>query len=229
VSALGYTQIRSYLAKVRRLLLIGAEGRWWNRKLPGKRILIIVSLLLVAGWSYLYLQPVLTTCIWTVTHRSTAAYNGYSFKVPWMWRQEETPAGQRQVRLVRARLGEPVAFESIVISDDTTSLSPRQTITQRLEMLGSKLGQDGFHGVPLQLAPEIARQYSCMEPHFNALRNWQASCLSNDNLWSINLFGPVPDPNALEVVLSNFASVQKPTVPNTDVVLPSGAAVRLRR
>ena len=189
--------------------MIGAKDRWWNRKLPVKRIAIISGLLLVAGCSYLYMQPVLETCFWTVTHRSTATYKEVNLKVPWMWRQEETPAGQRQIRLVRARLGEPVAFESIVISDDTTSLSPRQTITQRLEMLGSKLGQDGFHGVPLQLAPEIARQYSCMEPHFNALRNWQASCLSNDNLWSINLFGPVPDPNDLEVVLSNFASVQK--------------------
>jgi hypothetical protein len=93
-------------------------------------------------------------------------------------------------------------------------------------MLASKLGQDGFHGVPFPLAPEIAGHYSCIAPHFDALRNWQTSCLSNDNLWSIDLFGPVPDPNALEVVLSNFASIQKPTAPNASVVLPNGAAVR---
>ncbi len=171
--------------------------------------MIIVSLLLFAGGSYLYFQPVLETCIWTVTHQSTASYNGYSFKVPWMWRQEQTPAGQRQIRLVRTRLGEPVPFESIVISDDTTSMSPRQTISQRLELLASKLGQDGFRGVQFPLAPEIAGHYSCMAPHFEALRNWQVSCLSNDNLWSINLFGPVPDANNLEGVLRNFESIQK--------------------
>jgi hypothetical protein len=76
-------------------------------------------------------------------------------------------------------------------------------------MLASKLGQDGFRGAQFPLAPEIAGHYSCMEPHFDAVRNWQVSCLSIDNLWAINLFGPVPDPNALGVVLSNFASVQK--------------------
>jgi hypothetical protein len=93
-------------------------------------------------------------------------------------------------------------------------------------MLAQKLGQDGFHGVPFPLAPEIAGHYSCIAPHFDALRNWQTSCLSNDNLWSINLFGPVPDPSALEVVLSNFASVPKPTAPKASVVLPSGVTVR---
>jgi hypothetical protein len=93
-------------------------------------------------------------------------------------------------------------------------------------MLASKLGQDGFHGVPFSLPPEIAGHYSCLAPHFDALRNWQVSCLSNDSLWSINLFGRIPDPKALETVLSNFASVQKRTAAKASVVLPSGATVR---
>jgi hypothetical protein len=190
-------------------MLIGVEGRWWNRNLPIKPIGIILGLLLMAGSAYLYFEPVLRTCVWTVTHRSTVAYQGLSFRVPWMWRQEETPAGQREIRLVRARWGEPVSFESIVIRRAASPSGPPQTVTKRLETLAFKLGQTDFRGAPLPLDPETALRYSCITPHFDKLREWQVSCISTDDLWSVNLYGPISDIDGFAVVLRHLASAQK--------------------
>ena len=93
---------------------VEAEGRQ-NHNLPIKRIGIIFGLFLQGGWGCLYLEPVLRTCLWTVTHRSTATLQGLSIRVPRMWRQEETPLRLREISLIRARWGDPASVESIVI------------------------------------------------------------------------------------------------------------------
>jgi hypothetical protein len=188
-------------------MLIGAEDRWWNRKLPIKPIGIILGLFLMAGWGYLYFGDVLRTCMWTLTHRSTAAYQGLSVKVPWMWRREETPAGQREIRLVRARLGESGLLESIVIN--AVSPRPPGTLMERLKTFAYKLGQTDFRGEPLPLAPETASHYSCVAPHFDKLRDWQVSCISNDDLWSVTLYGSISDVDDFLIVLRHLASAQK--------------------
>ena len=168
---------------------------------------IILGLFLLGGWCYFYLGPVLRTCLWTGTHRSTATYQGLSFRVPWMWRQEETPLGQREVRLVRARWGEPASFDSIVIMKAAAPL--RVSITERLKTLALKLGQTDFRGVPLSFDPETDLRYSCVAPHIDKLPEWQVSCTSKDDLWSVNLFGPVSDVDDFVVVLRHLASAQK--------------------
>ena len=117
-----------------------AKVRWWNRALPVKMIGVLLATVVVVGVAYLYLEPTLRVWLWAFGHHSTATYQGLSVKVPSMWRQEETPAGQRQVRLVHARLGEPVEFESIVISDGkSTSLGP-QTVAEAPSSSGGENG-----------------------------------------------------------------------------------------
>jgi hypothetical protein len=180
-----------------------AEERWWNRDLPVKAIGGLLAIMVVAGVAYLYLEPTLRACLWAVGHHSTATYQGLSVKVPWMWRQEKTPAGQRQLRLVRARIGEPVEFESIVISDGKSAASPPQALVERLQTVAAKLGHKDFRGTPISLDPETAQRFSCLAPHFDYIRDWQASCLSTDNLWSADLFGPVPDVDSLKFVLQS--------------------------
>jgi hypothetical protein len=102
---------------------------------------------------------------------------------------------------VRARLGEPVEFESIVISDGkSTSLGP-QTVAERLQVLAEKMGHKDFRGTPMSLDP----RFSCMAPHFDQVRDWQVSCLSIDNHWSADLYGPVPDVDSFKFVLQNLA------------------------
>jgi hypothetical protein len=182
------------------------EPRWWNRDLPVKPIGILLATVLVTGVGYLYIEPTLRALVWTVRHHSTATYQELSVKVPWMWRQEDTPAGRRQLRLVRARLGEAVEFESIVISDGKSTSPGLQTIAERLQNLATKLGQKDFRGTPILLDSETAMRFSCMAPHFDQLRDWQVSCLSSDNLWSANLYGPVPDVDSFKVVLQSMAS-----------------------
>jgi hypothetical protein len=157
-----------------------AKVRWWNRTLPVKMIGVLLAIVVVAGVTYLYLEPTLRAWLWAFGHHSTATYEGLSVKVPWMWRQEETPAGQRELRLVRARLGEPVEFESIVISDGQSTSPGPQTIAERLQVLAEKMGHKDFRGTPMSLDP----RFSCIAPHFDQVRDWQVSCLSIDNHWS---------------------------------------------
>jgi hypothetical protein len=88
-----------------------ADIRWWNRPLPMKMIGIVLAPVVVAGVTYLPLKPTLRACLWAVSHHSTAIYQGLSVKVPLMWRQEDTPAGLKELKFVRARFGEPVEFE----------------------------------------------------------------------------------------------------------------------
>lgn len=178
-----------------------AEVRWWNRALPVKPIGGFLAIVVMAGAIYFYFKQILRACFWDVGHHSTATYQGLNVKVPWMWRQEETPAGQRQLRLVRARIGEPVEFESIIISNgESTDLGP-QAVAERLKTLAAKLGHKEFQGTPISLDPETARHFSCIAPHFDYIRDWQASCLSTDSLWSADLFGPDPDLDSLRIVL----------------------------
>jgi hypothetical protein len=179
-----------------------AEVRWWNRALPVKKIGVLLATVVVAGMAYLYLQPILRAWLWAVRYHSTATYQGLSVRTPWMWRQDETPAGQKQLRLVHARLGEPVEFESIVISDGESTSAGPNTVTERLQIMAKKLGHSDFRGTPMSLDP----RFSCMAPNFEQVRDWQVSCLSNDNHWSANLYGPVPDVDSFKLVLQSLAS-----------------------
>ena len=185
----------------------GPEPRWWNRDLPVRPIGILLGTVLVAGVGYLYLNPILRAWLWTVRHHSTATYRKLSVKVPWMWRQEETPAGQREIRLVRARWGEPASTEEILIN--AVSPRPPGTLMERLKIFTYKLGETDFRGEPLPLEPETATRYSCVVPHFDQLRDWQVSCISNDDLWSVTLYGTVSDIDDFLVVLRHLAAVQK--------------------
>jgi hypothetical protein len=180
------------------------EQRWWNRDLPVntpavRMVGIVVAVMLVAGITYLCVEQVLWACLWDVGHHSTATYQQLNVRVPWLWRQEETPAGQRQIRLVRAHWGQPVDFESIVISEGKTQSSGLQTAAERLRVLADKLGHKDFQGTPVSLDP----RFSCMAPHFTQMQTWQVSCLSIDNQWQVNLFGPVADIDSFRFVLQS--------------------------
>jgi hypothetical protein len=182
------------------------DVRWWNRARPVnapalKMIGIALSATMVAGLIYLYVEPVLRACLWDIGHHSRATYQRLNVSVPWMWRQEETPAGQRQLKLVRARWGQPVEFESIVISEGKSTSPGLQTVAERLQALADKLGHKDFQGIPMSLDP----RFSCMAPHFTQIQTWQVSCLSTDNHWSANFYGPIADTNSFKLVLQSMA------------------------
>lgn len=60
-------------------------------------------------------------------------------KVLGMWRQEDTPAGQQQLRLVRAGLGESVEFKSIVIRDGKSTSPGSQNHSGTSSEFGGKI------------------------------------------------------------------------------------------
>ncbi|NYF80758.1 hypothetical protein HDF17_003078 [Granulicella arctica] len=197
------------------MMQIGDKSCWWNRELPMTRIRIGFALMLVLLCGYSYLEPVLNTWTWALTHRSTATYQGLHVKVPWMWKQVDTFAGEREIRLERVRWGDPIPFESIVIHDDTASPPHTQTMTQRFEMLSSKLGESAYRGESLPLDSSIAAHYSCIAPRLTKLPTFRVSCESKDEQQSIDLFGPGQDTDDLIVLLHNLSSAQRALPPHS--------------
>ena len=185
--------------------------KWWNRDLQWSRNLpleatsVLLAALGFAGIGLLYLQPVLGACLWHIQHHSTAKYQRFTVRVPWMWRQEDTPAGQREIMLVRARVGEPVEHEWIAIrNENSTSVGP-QTVTERLHILASQPGQSVSKGTPIPLDGHTPLRFKCMAPNLEEIREWQATCLSDDRLWTANLYGPATDIESFKTVLQRVA------------------------
>jgi hypothetical protein len=92
---------------------------------------------------------------------------------------------------------------------EAVSPRPPGTLMERLKIFTYKLGQTDFRGEPLPLDPETATRYSCVVPHFDQLQDWQVSCISNDDLWSVTLYGTVSDIDDFLVVLRYLAAAQK--------------------
>src|SRR5271154_2714561 len=162
------------------MMQLGDKSRWWNRHLPMTRIGVFAAFLLAAGSGYLYLSPALRAATWAIAHRSTATFRGLDLKVPWMWKQEDMPAGQQELRLIRARWGKPVSLESIVIRYQATPRLPGQTIMQQFEIVASKLHEPAFQGELLKVDAAIGERYSCIAPHLTKLPEWQVWCESSD-------------------------------------------------
>ena len=111
-----------------------------------KMIGVLLATVVVAGVTYLYLEPTLRAWLWAFGHHSTATYQGLSVKVPSMWRQEETPAGQRQLRLVRARLGEPggLVLGQRQVGDKSNEITAVPELLDTLDLKGSIVTLDAM-------------------------------------------------------------------------------------
>jgi hypothetical protein len=190
------------------MMQLGDKNRWWNRPLPIKRFGAFTALSLVAGSGYLYLSPALSATAWAIAHRSTATFQGLDFKIPLMWKQEDTPAGQHELRLVRARWGEPVSLESIVIRYEATPRVPPQTMMEQFEIVASRLHEPAFRGELLEVDATIKENYSCILPHLTKLPEWQIWCESIDRHWTANLMGSEQDKDDLIKVVHNLSSAQ---------------------
>ncbi len=189
-------------------MFVGDKTRWWNRNVPIRAIGLAAGVVFVAICGFLYLEPALNTCVWSLTHHSTATYQKISFKVPWMWRQEEVPVGQREVRLSRSRWSEPVTLESIVINENTPTLLGGQSIGQRLDTLAHRLGHGRSTAEPFPLDAELSSKYLCVAPNLDGLENWRLWCSSKDGLWLVALHGPSADVGDFLTVLRNLSGAR---------------------
>ena len=181
---------------------IQAGVPWRSRTFSAKWLVATLATLLVTWLAYFFLAPAVRACVWAVEHHSTATYQDLTLKVPWMWRQEETPAGQREIELVRARFGEAVELERLVIRKEYSTALDRQTLTGLVQNV-ARLSHEEFRGTPISLDAETARHFSCVAPHLQTAQHWQAACESTDKRWSVNLLGPVPDVYSLKIVLQS--------------------------
>jgi hypothetical protein len=188
---------------------IGDRARWWNRSVPIGRIGLIVLFILTVVWIAPYFYDGFDNLTWGISHKWTATYHGESLKLPAMWRQEETPNGQKMIALQRARWGQSFAFERILISDATASPVDLDQTMQRLRNMESVIGSvntDVF--VPKNR--DVAAHYACIassQPRYGRLR---IDCVANNGKWIATLDGSgrnIPD---FLTILNNLSRMGDP-------------------
>ena len=188
---------------------IGDKSRWWNRKVPIGRISLIVFIVLAIAWIAPYFTDALNSMVWGMSHQWTASYRGRSLKVPHMWRQEDTPSGQKMIALQRARWGQYFAFERITINDDTASpLDPDRAI-ENLRVVEQRIGSINT-GVFVSKEKNVAEHYACLSsrhPQFDRLR---IDCVSKDGRWTAILDGYGSNIIDFQTVLNNLSTMGDP-------------------
>jgi hypothetical protein len=183
-----------------------------------KPILVTVGILLSIGLAYEYFGPIVESCVWSLAHRSTATYQGwagsssegFSVKVPWMWRQEEYPAREASISLVRAHVGGTVPLESMFISKDASpgiSLRRMESSTRSFEESAKKGGLSDFGMGPFPIDSDVALRFSCMAPHVGKAVGYIVECASTDKgRWSILYFNHSTHGTAdMNAILRNLA------------------------
>jgi hypothetical protein len=188
------------------LMQIGDKSRWWNRKVPIGRISLIVLIVVVAASISPYFAEALRNVFWGISHRWTASYRGRSLKIPLMWRQEDSPNGQKTIALQRARLGQLFAFEMITIHDDTASPQDPNRAIQNLRVLEQRIGNVDT-GVFVSKDKDVAEHYACLSsrhPRFNTLR---IDCVSKDGKWTAVLDGYGSNIVEFQTVLNNLSAM----------------------
>jgi hypothetical protein len=187
---------------------IGDKGRWWNRKVPIGRISLIVFIVLAVVWITPFFADALDSVVWGMSHQWTASYRGRSLKIPRMWRQEDTPSGQKMIALQRARWGQYFAFERITIDDDTAAPRDPERTIENLRIFEQRIGSINT-GVFVSKDKNVAQHYSCLSSRhqFGRLR---IDCVSNDGRWTALLDGYGSNILDFQTVLNNLSTMGDP-------------------
>ncbi len=172
------------------MLTVGRDSRWWNRKirLRMKPILLMVGSVLGIALLYGFLGEVVESGVWSITHRSTATYKGwpgtkfegFSVKAPWMWRQGPGLGSDQEIKLVRARVGSPIAPDLVLISRvDSPEDKLKHLGTPDAEGKFAKAGIP-FHAEPFPIDPDVANHFSCIATHIGKITTNPIHCASTD-------------------------------------------------
>jgi hypothetical protein len=182
--------------------------------LPTKPLLLALGCLLVFGLVYVYLGDVIESCIWSMTHGSTATYvgwpdseyEGFSVKVPWMWRQEPGLGSDKGIQLVRAHVGIPFAPGSVLIR----RVDSPGDVLKRMEVFTPE-ARDKFAKVgiavrvePIPIDSDVAVRFSCISTHVTKSGWGPVHCASTDGKrWFVAYIGFGAKDN-LSAVLRNL-------------------------
>ena len=172
---------------------IGRDDRWWNRKIrfPAKKILLVTGLIVVVGLGYLWFGSVIESCLWSITHRSTATYAGwpgtkyvgFSVKVPWMWRQEPSLGSEQDIEIVHARVG-ALPLERIWIRHDASPGDARKEMESMRRFFGDRMTKAGYPNARMDafpLDPDLASHFTCMAMSISGSATaGMVQCGSND-------------------------------------------------
>jgi len=167
-------------------------------KFPVKAILLVAGAAVVLGVGYVCVGSVVESVVWSIAHGSVATYKGwpgtkyqgFSVKVPWMWRQEESLGSEQSVKLVRARLGGVFLFENAEIERDISVGDGLKRIQRTQEMLNHIKLQPGSPSLTIEdFRPDgdLADHFRCATRYFASMGTFSVECASNDGgRWFVN-------------------------------------------
>lgn len=188
---------------------IGDKSRWWNRKVPIGRVSLIVLIVFAVVWIAPYFADALDSVVWGVSRQWKASYRGRSLKVPRMWRQEDTPNGQKMIALQRARWGQYFAFERITIHDDTASPQDPEQAIENLRIFEQRIGSMNTR-VFVSKDKNVAKQYTCLSSRHARFDRLRIDCVSKDGKWTAMLDGYGSNIADFQTVLNNLSVMGDP-------------------
>ena len=165
---------------------IGDKNRFWNKPIPLRPFLFISIAIFAPLYVWVTAGDRVSDWIWFVQHHGNATYEGRLIKLPFPWRQEDTPAGLHELSMRRASRSFGLNDEDIMITK--RQVSPT-TVGQRVErfrdlMLSSKPSNQT---TVQAYAPDafIDANYACIISRSPPPSDVSLYCVSNNGQWNL--------------------------------------------
>jgi hypothetical protein len=167
-------------------LTVGDKNRVWNKSIPLRPFLYITIAIVAPLFLWATVGNRVSDWIWYVQHHGNATYEGRVIKLPFPWRQEDTPAGLHELSIRRASRSFGLIEESMMITKGRPS--PKD-VGQKIErfrdlMLATKLSRqttvEAYHPDAF-----IDTNYDCIVSRTPVPSDVSLYCVSSDGQWNL--------------------------------------------
>ena len=189
------------------MILAGNPDRWWNYKLPMRKIAIAIAATLALLLAWVTCGGIATDVSWDIVHHRTAALRGQTLQVPWFWREADW--GYYELDLVHDHIGLIAAPSQVMVSYDP-DLDPQSVpfrIKQEHAVSERLAGKLSFHIYDASIDPH----YACVAMGFERDRVASLHCYSLKGHWIATLLvGSNADLPAFRQILTGVAAMGTP-------------------
>jgi hypothetical protein len=167
-------------------LTVGNKNRLWNKSIPLRPFLCITITILAPLFLWATIGSRVSDWIWFVQHDGNATLEGGVIKLPFPWRQEDTPAGLHELSIRRASRSFGLIDESMVINKERSSPKDAGQRIERIRdlMLATKLSRqttvEAYHP-----DASVDPNYDCIISRTPIPTDVSLFCVSNDGQWNL--------------------------------------------
>ncbi|MBW4039586.1 MAG: hypothetical protein HIU91_12080 [Acidobacteria bacterium] len=163
---------------------IGDKDRFWNKSIPLRPFLFITIAIVAPLYVWATAGERVSDWIWFVQHHGNATYDGRLIKLPFPWRQEDTPAGLHELSIRRASRSFGLIDEDMMITKQRVSPAD----------VGDRIGR--FRDLMLRFSNQttvetyhpdsfIDANYACIVSRAPFPSDVSLYCVSNDGQWNM--------------------------------------------